>query len=65
MPKGHWAAPCCGKPWQWESYNPKGGGARRCFSIAQPDGTWRFGFFGFQEPETARQLENDITFFKG
>eukprot|EP00974_Lingulodinium_polyedra_P014605 1414073-Lingulodinium_polyedra.AAC.1 len=55
MPKGQWATPCCGKPWQWEGYNPKGGGARRCFSITQPDGSWKFGFFGVQEPEVARQ----------
>eukprot|EP00974_Lingulodinium_polyedra_P068056 6590220-Lingulodinium_polyedra.AAC.1 len=33
--------------------------------MKQPDGAWNFGFFGVQEHETARQLENDITFFKG
>eukprot|EP00974_Lingulodinium_polyedra_P059365 5717253-Lingulodinium_polyedra.AAC.1 len=65
MPKGQWATPCCGKPWQWEHCNPQGGGARRCFSIHQPDGAWKFGFFGVQEHEVARQLENDLTFFKG
>eukprot|EP00974_Lingulodinium_polyedra_P029888 2879583-Lingulodinium_polyedra.AAC.1 len=65
MPKGSWATPCCGKPWNWERCNPKGGGARRCFSTRQPADTWQFGSFGVQEHEVARQLENDITFFKG
>eukprot|EP00974_Lingulodinium_polyedra_P068754 6657499-Lingulodinium_polyedra.AAC.1 len=33
--------------------------------MKQPNNTWHFGFFGVQEHETARQLEIDITFFKG
>eukprot|EP00974_Lingulodinium_polyedra_P002886 269920-Lingulodinium_polyedra.AAC.1 len=45
-PQGTWATPCCGKSWSWDHCNPKGGGARRCFSMKQPDGTWNFGFFG-------------------
>eukprot|EP00974_Lingulodinium_polyedra_P115108 11147369-Lingulodinium_polyedra.AAC.1 len=33
--------------------------------MKQPDNTWHCGLFGVQEHEVARQLENDITVFKG